>query len=149
MAAAVLVHDKGITLASIPQNDSSPSITPLSLPSRFPPTEEPKITVSPSGHFFLFSTHHHIVWEYDEKGRRVSEISTGSKSLVEDVCALGSAGGKDTVCVAVKEGSVRVMEKGEGKWKCINTLDVRWLLPIQSPGCFDTHSRDPTTFGAS
>ncbi|KAK1922212.1 hypothetical protein DB88DRAFT_547876 [Papiliotrema laurentii] len=103
MAAAVLVHDKGITLASIPQNDSSPSITPLSLPSRFPPTEEPKITVSPSGH------------------SSCSQPTTTSCGSTMRKAA--DAGGKDTVCVAVKEGGVRVMEKGEGKWKCINTLD--------------------------
>ncbi|WWC91896.1 uncharacterized protein L201_006845 [Kwoniella dendrophila CBS 6074] len=121
----LLTHPQSISLITLPKPFPT-SITPstLSLPSRFPSSSSsstsPQVTTSSTGNIYLWSTCTGIVWEYDSKGRRISEISFPGEK-VNKVLALN----KNHVMVNLKGKDVlQVMEKVESKWKCLNTLQA-------------------------
>ncbi|KAK4689228.1 hypothetical protein P7C73_g889, partial [Tremellales sp. Uapishka_1] len=126
MPISLLTHPTSLALlttSKTSQIDAS-SRTPLVLPSRFPSGSKPLTSVSPStAHVYLYSPSASFVWEYDSKGRRTSEIPFPAGAGVVGVVALGKRE-KETVVVALANGEVKVMEKGEKEkvWACVNTL---------------------------
>ncbi|WWD19811.1 hypothetical protein CI109_104275 [Kwoniella shandongensis] len=150
MTSVLLVHPHSLSQATIPRPPSSsssssssstlvePRTTPISLPSRFPTsTTPPQIALSSEGHSFVYAKDGNVVWEYDNKQRRISEFVVTQReggSAKEKVGKVGCLI-KDVVVVSTvsstssKDGGagtasgLRVMEKIEGKWKCINVLE--------------------------
>ncbi|WVF67281.1 hypothetical protein IAT40_002030 [Kwoniella sp. CBS 6097] len=118
-----LTHESSFSLSQLTKPlPSSLSISSIALPSRFPSTSTPTLTLAPSGAIFVHSTSGHVVWEYDSKGRRISEMSfPGDRT--SRVLSLGRKAGKDRVLVGLRGNeALKVMRKHEGKWACIDTL---------------------------
>ena len=146
---ALITHLNGVSsihITRIPTIQINESI-PLSIPSRYPEGSKPQITISPNGHFYLYAKSGTIIWEYDSRGKRSSEVNLqGDKVL--DVLALGNQliiniGNDLRTGVSTENGNgsesgaeggsgkkvdtakgIRVVEKIEGKWKEINRLQV-------------------------
>jgi hypothetical protein len=80
-----------------------------------------------------WSRESHFIWEYDGRGRRISEINFGRKSHIVQVTCLvqpqqSDGDNRETVVVAVQTGEIKVMEKGkDSKWTCKNELQVSTL----------------------
>lgn len=169
----LLIHPAGLSLAPFPSRAkdlSAEALTPVNLPfpSRFPPSAVPRLALAGGGqtqtssssssssasasashaHAFLYYTGGHVVWEYDHRGRRISEFSTGGAAGINnkvgsrserggivDVVGLGKVRGKETVVVACDNDSgwLEVWEKGDGgKWGLINRLEVGfWIFFCQ------------------
>ncbi|WVW86353.1 hypothetical protein I302_108397 [Kwoniella bestiolae CBS 10118] len=113
----LLTHPHSISLTALSKPlPSSITSTPLSLPSRFPSSSTPQVSISASGHIYLYCHSSHVIWEYDNKGKRISEISLPNEKISR-VLALGDK----SVMVHLKgRDELRVMEKGV-RWGCINT----------------------------
>nr|XP_019010505.1 uncharacterized protein I206_04975 [Kwoniella pini CBS 10737]OCF49286.1 hypothetical protein I206_04975 [Kwoniella pini CBS 10737] len=120
----LLTHPHGISLSPFTKHLPS-TITPtaLPLPSRFPSGTTPQVVTSSIGHIYLYMKSFHIIWEYDNKGRRISEISLPGEKVNQILPT--STGGKQNVIVSLEDGrKLKVMEKHESRWKCINTLQA-------------------------
>lgn len=118
-------HASSLSLSTLSKPFSShlaPTSVTLPLPSRFPKNSNPAVAVSPSGHIFLYNSESSFVWEYDSKGRRISEITLGKGEKVRRVACwedrvVLSIGKKVRVMVKECEGKV-------GKWHCSKELEV-------------------------
>ncbi|OCF43689.1 hypothetical protein I317_02440 [Kwoniella heveanensis CBS 569] len=124
--ALVLTHESSFSLGQLPPASSTAlglACTPIALPSRFPKSTRPTVsTSSSSGAIFVHSTSGHVLWEYDSKGRRISEVSFHGNNLSR-VLPLGRTKGKERVIGGMKgKEELKVMEKAEGKWSCIDVL---------------------------
>lgn len=131
----LLVHPSGLSLASLPRIKTNTTLTSAGLPfpSRFPHATTPRISTSAhGGSVYLWYEGGGVVWEYDARGRRISEFSAGRagegerEGGIKEVSGLGRVNGRETVLVAeAGAGGVGVWEKAEGgKWSCINRLEV-------------------------
>ncbi|WWC95179.1 hypothetical protein V866_002033 [Kwoniella sp. B9012] len=116
----LLTHPSSISLTTFSRplpSTVSPNI--LALPSRYPPKAAPQVTTSPSGHIYLYSSSSHVVWEYDNKGKRISELSF----LNEKIHKVLACNGKKLVVNLKDQDELRVMQKNGTKWwDCIDTL---------------------------
>ncbi|WWD03954.1 hypothetical protein V865_002012 [Kwoniella europaea PYCC6329] len=115
----LLTHPDSISLTTLSKPLPS-TITPttLALPSRYPPKATPQVTTSPPGHIYLYSRSSHVVWEYDNKGKRISELSFPNARVHK---ALGLDEKKLMVNLKDKD-ELRVMRKNGTKWDCVDTL---------------------------
>ncbi|WVQ94880.1 hypothetical protein IAU59_001964 [Kwoniella sp. CBS 9459] len=135
----LLTHESSFSLSLSPLKSgplpSSLTTTPIALPSRFPKTSTPAVIASPSGAIFVHAKTGHVVWEYDSKGRRISEISLPGDTVRHIVplgkkwrgtgTGIGIGSGKETVMIGLKgQRNLKVMEKNEGKWSCISELSA-------------------------
>ncbi|WVQ66683.1 uncharacterized protein L199_004872 [Kwoniella botswanensis] len=115
----LLTHPNSISLTTFSRPLPTTTIpTPLALPSRYPPKATPQVTTSPSGHIYLYSSSTHVVWEYDNKGKRISELSFPNEKI-HKVLALNE---KKLMVNLKDKDELRVMQKNGTKWDCIDTL---------------------------
>ena len=127
---ALLSHFYGLSLISFVKSPvyRTTSGIPLDLPSRFPKSSPALFSVSPTAHLYLYARDASHVWEYDSRGRRLSEMSFPNEQ-VQVILAL-----EHKVIVAVERG-LRIMEKEGGKWREIDTLEVGLLSSNRNPVC--------------
>jgi hypothetical protein len=123
MPALLLTHPKGATIRTMDPSNKSTSSTPLPIPSRFPSTSTPQTAVSPSGHIYLWCGEVNVVWEYDNKGKRVGEIvvKTGP---IKRVLGAGRVDGKEMAVVESAQGLGLWSKASNGKWESVRHLDV-------------------------
>jgi hypothetical protein len=123
MPAILLTHQEGATISTLDPSNRFTSMTPLPIPSRFPSTLTPQTAVSPSGHIFLWCDEVNIVWEYDNKGKRVGEIvvKTGP---IKRVLGAGRVDGKEMAVVESAQGLGLWSKASSGKWESVKHLDV-------------------------
>jgi hypothetical protein len=134
MPAILLTHFKGATISTLdPSSNSTPS-TPLPIPSRFPSTSTPQTSVSPSGHVYLWCGEVNVVWEYDNKGKRVGEIviKTGP---IKRVLGAGRVDGKEMAVVESEQGLGLWSKASTGKWESVKHLDVSVSRDFDSKLC--------------
>ncbi|WVR09597.1 hypothetical protein IAU60_006669 [Kwoniella sp. DSM 27419] len=130
----LLTHPAGLSLCAINKpftNSLDP--TTLNIPSRFPSESSsgsiPHTAVSPAGHVYLYSNDTHLIWEYDPKGRRISELGFPGEK-VGMVCPVslkkeGSDLLSPALAVSLKgKSGIRLMGKEGSKWKSIRKLDT-------------------------
>lgn len=111
---ALILHPTALSLGTpTPQSPLPLSVAPLPLPSRFPSSVAPRAAVG--ANIFVFAPGRPVVWEYDGRGRRLSEMSIGG---VEEVAVLSSG-----VAVLTAEG-VKVMRRAGKKWEVARILQV-------------------------
>ncbi|WRT70045.1 uncharacterized protein IL334_007039 [Kwoniella shivajii] len=122
----LLTHSTSLSLTSISKPlPSQITLNSIPLPSRFPASSnsKPETSISPSGYIYLYSHSSHVIWEYDSKGRRISELSFPNEKVNKSL-AIGQVNGKENVLVYLGKEELRLMEKEDGKWNCINTLQT-------------------------
>lgn len=117
------MHPASLSLTTLPRVGPS---TPLQFPTRFPKGAEPRTSMSPAGHTYLWADSLPVVWEYDSRGRRVGEIKLNSSR--ERVRAVGCGEG---VVIATTAG-VGVWKRVEGKWTRTAELEVSVELGLES-----------------
>ena len=120
--AALITHERSLRLIGLAkQCSANTDVIMLPLPSRFP--ARPLLTtISPTGQIYLYASGGNVVWEYDSKGGRISEIALHGEE-VERVLALG------TGVVVCSKGMLRIKEKkDDGKWAQTNSLGIVGLL---------------------
>ncbi|WWC64782.1 uncharacterized protein I303_107394 [Kwoniella dejecticola CBS 10117] len=126
----LLTHPTSISLLNLPKPFPS-SIQPnsLALPSRFPSSATPQVVASANGHIYLYSSSRssasHVIWEYDGKGRRISEISLPGETINKVLPINMPHSHSQRVIVSLegtKELRIYEKEKSEGKWRCMDTL---------------------------
>jgi len=123
MPAILLTHPKGATISTLDPSKQLTSSAPLPIPSRFPSTSTPQTAVSPSGHIYLWCGEVNVVWEYDDKGKRVGEIvpKTGP---IKRVLGAGRVDGKEMAVVESAQGLGLWSKASSGKWESVKHLDV-------------------------
>ncbi|KIR59559.1 hypothetical protein I314_04548 [Cryptococcus bacillisporus CA1873] len=112
-------HASSLSLSTLSKPFASPlapSSVTLPLPSRFPKNSNPAVAISPSGHIFLYNSESSFIWEYDSKGRRISEIALGKEEKAGKVACW-----EDGIVLSVRK-QVRIMMKDYegkiGRWHC-------------------------------
>jgi len=123
MPAILLSHPRGATISALDPSNNLTSSTPLPIPSRFPSTSTPQTAVSPSGHIYLWCGEVNVVWEYDNKGKRIGEIvvKTGP---IKRVLGAGRVDGKQMAVVESAQGLGLRSKASTGKWELVKHLDV-------------------------
>jgi hypothetical protein len=123
MPAILLTHMKGASISTLDSSNDMASSTQLPIPSRFPSTSTPQTAVSPSGHVYLWCGEVNVVWEYDNRGKRVGEIvvKTGP---IKRVLGAGRVDGKEMAVVESAHGLGLWSKASTGKWESVKHLDV-------------------------
>lgn len=118
-------HASSLSLSTLSKPFASPlapSSVTLPLPSRVPKNSNPAVAISPSDHIFVYNSESSFIWEYNSKGRRISEIALGKGEKAGKVACW-----EDGIVLSVRK-QVRIMMKDYegkiGKWRCSKVLGV-------------------------
>jgi hypothetical protein len=124
-------------LSLLDANSSAHKVERLPLPSRFPVDASPCLTVSPAtGHAFLWSPSTKTVWEYDDRGRRISEMQLANAP--ELVQSIGMSHGREAIAVWMGGGTWGLMKKSPtGSWSagssfCVSDTQAHVILVIST-----------------
>ncbi|KIR53916.1 hypothetical protein I315_03533 [Cryptococcus gattii Ru294] len=116
-------HASSLSLSTLSKPFASPlapSSVTLPLPSRVPKNSNPAVAISPSDHIFVYNSESSFIWEYNSKGRRISEIALGKGEKAGKVACW-----EDGIVLSVRK-QVRIMMKDYegkiGKWRCSKVL---------------------------
>jgi hypothetical protein len=121
--ALLITQNNELAFLSLSTDRKITSKISLGLPARFPLSDPLPAVSTSTGHVFLYSTSSPIIWEYDAKGRRVSEFSL--PALAVKVLVLVSAKHSERLVCAFQGGA--------GSWKKSSTWEIESTINVLAP----------------